>query len=112
MQYETYILSLMTEERLTYINKTCKLFPFVKIFNSVNGYNKEETIKEFLSLGINFHKLKKVPKMISIITERLHVGSLKLNFLSFKFQTKFLTRFSLKMMLSFYPVFLMHLTIK
>lgn len=58
MKYETYILSLSTPERLGYINKTRKLFPFVKIFNSVNGYNKEETIKEFLSLDINFHKLK------------------------------------------------------
>ena len=62
MKYETYILSLLTPERLDYINKTRKLFPFVKIFNSVNGYNQEETIKEFLSLGIDFHKLKIGPK--------------------------------------------------
>jgi len=62
MKYETYILSLLTPERLEYINKTRKLFPFVKIFNSVNGYNKEETIKEFLSLDIDFHKLKIGPK--------------------------------------------------
>lgn len=62
MKYETYILSLLTPERLDYINKTCKLFPFVKIFDSVNGYNKEETIKEFLSLDIDFHKLKIGPK--------------------------------------------------
>lgn len=62
MKYETYILSLLTPERLDYINKTRKLFPFVKIFNSVNGYNKEEAIKEFLSLGIDFHKLKIGPK--------------------------------------------------
>ena len=62
MKYETYILSLLTPERLDYINKTRKLFPFVKIFNSVNGYNQEETIKEFLSLGIDFPKLKIGPK--------------------------------------------------
>jgi hypothetical protein len=62
MKYETYILSLLTPERLDYINKTCKLFPFVKIFDSVNGYDKEETIKEFLSLDIDFHKLKIGPK--------------------------------------------------
>jgi hypothetical protein len=62
MKYETYILSLLTPERLEYINKTRKLFPFVKIFNSVNGYNKEETIKEFLDLNLNFHKLKIGPK--------------------------------------------------
>lgn len=62
MKYQTYILSLLTPERLAYINKTRKLFPFVKIFNSVNGYNKEETIKEFLDLNLNFHKLKIGPK--------------------------------------------------
>ena len=62
MKYEVYILSLLTEERKLYIEKTLKLFPFIKIFNSVNGYNKEETIKEFLRLNLDFHKLKIGPK--------------------------------------------------
>ena len=62
MKYETYILSLLTPERLEYINKTQKLFPFCKNLESVNGYNKEETIKEFLNLNIDFHKLKIGPK--------------------------------------------------
>ena len=61
MKYEVYILSLLTEERKLYIEKTLKLFPFIKIFNSVNGYNKEETIKEFLRLNLDFHKLKRGP---------------------------------------------------
>lgn len=62
MKYEVYILSLLTEERKLYIEKTLKLFPFIKIFNSVNGYNKAETIKEFLRLNLDFHKLKIGPK--------------------------------------------------
>lgn len=61
MKYEVYILSLLTEERKLYIEKTLKLFPFIKIFNSVNGYNKQETIKEFLRLNLDFHKLKRGP---------------------------------------------------
>lgn len=59
MKYEVYILSLLTEERKLYIEKTLNLFPFIKIFNSVNGYDKEETIKEFLRLNLDFHKLKR-----------------------------------------------------
>lgn len=62
MKYEVYILSLLTEERELYVKKAIKLFPFIKIFNSVNGYNKQETIKEFLDLSLDFHKLKVGPK--------------------------------------------------
>jgi len=58
MKYQTYILSLLTEDRLAYVNKSKKLFPFVKIIQSVNGYDKDETISEFLKLKLDFHKLK------------------------------------------------------
>jgi hypothetical protein len=58
MQYQTYILSLLTEERLTYVNKTVKSFPFVNLIQSVNGYDKKETVDEFLKLDLKFHQLK------------------------------------------------------
>lgn len=57
MKYEVYIQSLLTEERKKYINQSKKLYPFCRIFNSTNGYNKDETIKDFLNLGIDFHRL-------------------------------------------------------
>ena len=88
MKYETYILSLLTPERLEYINKTQKLFPFVKIFESVNGYNKEETIKEFLNLNIDFHKLKIGPKNNFNNYGTLACWITKVKFLKFQVENK------------------------
>lgn len=62
MKYKTYILSLLTKARSRYIDKTINLFPFINIIQSVNGYNKKETIDEFLDLNLEFHKLKIGPK--------------------------------------------------
>jgi GR25 family glycosyltransferase involved in LPS biosynthesis len=62
MKYKAYILSLLTEEREVYVKKAINSFPFIEIFNSVNGYNKQETIKEFLDLNVDFYKLKVGPK--------------------------------------------------
>ncbi len=88
MKYETYILSLLTPERLEYINKTRKLFPFVKIFNSVNGYNKEETTKEFLGLNLNFHKLKIGPNNDFNNYGTLACWITKIKFLEFQVSNK------------------------
>lgn len=88
MKYETYILSLLTPERLEYINKTRKLFPFVKIFNSVNGYNKEETTKEFLGLNLDFHKLKIGPNNDFNNYGTLACWITKIKFLEFQVSNK------------------------
>lgn len=61
MKYEVYIHSLLTEDRKKYIEESQKLYPFCKIFKSTNGYDKDETIKDFLELGIDFHSLSAGP---------------------------------------------------
>ena len=88
MKYETHILSLLTPERLEYINKTRKLFPSIKIFKSVNGYNKEETIKEFLNLNIDFHKLKIGPNNDFNNYGTLACWITKIKFLEFQVSNK------------------------
>jgi|TARA_Y100000289_G_scaffold39202_1_gene38639 GR25 family glycosyltransferase involved in LPS biosynthesis len=88
MKYETYILSLLTPERLEYINKTRKLFPSIKIFKSVNGYDKEETIKEFSNLNIDFHKLKIGPNNDFNNYGTLACWITKIKFLEFQVSNK------------------------
>ena len=88
MKYEVYILSLLTEERKVYTEKTINLFPFIKIFNSVNGYNKEETIKEFLNLNLDFHKLKTGPKNNFNNYGTLACWITKVKFLKFQIDNK------------------------
>lgn len=88
MKYETYILSLLIPERLEYINKTRKLFPSIKIFKSVNGYDKEETIKEFSNLNIDFHKLKIGPNNDFNNYGTLACWITKIKFLEFQVSNK------------------------
>lgn len=88
MKYETYILSLLTEERLKYINKTTKLFPFVNIIQSVNGYDRDETINEFLSLNLDFHKLKVGPRNDFNNYGTLACWITKVKFLKFQIDNK------------------------
>jgi GR25 family glycosyltransferase involved in LPS biosynthesis len=88
MKYKTYILSLLTEERSRYIDKTINLFPFVNIIQSVNGYNKKETIDEFLDLNLEFHKLKIGPKNDFNTYGTLACWITKVKFLKFQIDNK------------------------
>ena len=54
-----YILSLLNNERIKIVNKNKKLFPFIEVVKSVNGYNKEEVINELIKLDINFVTLNR-----------------------------------------------------
>ena len=51
---EIYICSLLRSDRMTYIENNQKLFPFIKIFNSVNGYNTKETVQQMNELKLKF----------------------------------------------------------
>jgi hypothetical protein len=86
MKYKTYIFSLLTEDRLRYVNKTTKLFPFVNIVKSVNGYDKNETINEFIDLDLKFHKLKIGPKKDFNTYGTLACWITKVKFLKFQIE--------------------------
>jgi hypothetical protein len=88
MKFETYILSLLTTERQKYIDKTVDLFPFVNIVQSVNGYDKEETTREFLGLNLDFHKLKVGPKNNFNTYGTLACWITKVKFLKFQVENK------------------------
>jgi len=49
------IQSLNREDRKKYINQNKSLFPDLEIFNSVNGYNIEETINELIKLNVELN---------------------------------------------------------
>jgi len=57
LNIEYFILSLMTEERMSIINQNIQKFPYIKIFKSINGYNKEETIQEYRDSGLQYRSL-------------------------------------------------------
>jgi len=43
---EIFICSLLREDRMPFIEQNQKLFPLIKTFKSVNGYNTKETLEE------------------------------------------------------------------
>ena len=51
---EIYICSLLRSDRMKYIEKNQKLFIFIKIFNSVNGYNTKETVQQMNEFKLKF----------------------------------------------------------
>ena len=51
---EVYICSLLRPDRMTYIEKNQKLFPFIKTFKSVNGYNTNIPLKEIINLNLKY----------------------------------------------------------
>jgi len=51
---EVYICSLLRPDRMTYIEKNQKLFPFIKTFKSVNGYNTNVPLKEINNLKLKY----------------------------------------------------------
>jgi len=55
---EIYIQSLCFDSRKKWIEYNKELYPNIKIFKSVNGYNIEEVINEFKQLKIIFHYIQ------------------------------------------------------
>jgi hypothetical protein len=49
-----YITSLLTEQRTKFVEDNLSRFPEIEIIDSINGYNKEETISEFKSLAVPY----------------------------------------------------------
>ena len=52
------IQTLQTPERLYFISRNLQLFPELNIFNSINGYDIDETKNAFLESGLKFHNLQ------------------------------------------------------
>jgi len=53
----TLILSLRTPEREAMVQKALELFPNFKVFQAINGYDKEEVFKEFEQIGIKYTRI-------------------------------------------------------
>ena len=62
MKYKTYIQSLLTQERKAFTDEVIERFPFIEIFKSVNGFDPDEVIKEFLSLNEEILKVDLINK--------------------------------------------------
>jgi len=54
---EIYICSLLTDERKPFIKANQELYPSIKVFKSVNGYDKEETNRELAKENLSYKKL-------------------------------------------------------
>jgi predicted O-methyltransferase YrrM len=52
-----FVLSLLKEDRLPIIEKNKKTIPQLQIIKSVNGYNKDETIRELIELKVKYKSL-------------------------------------------------------
>ena len=52
-----YILSLLRNERHTFIHKNLSIYDQFELFQSVNGYKEEETLKELKASGLKFSNL-------------------------------------------------------
>jgi GR25 family glycosyltransferase involved in LPS biosynthesis len=57
----TLILSLRTPEREAMVQKTLELFPNFKVFQAINGYDKEEVFNEFEKIGIKYTRIPNDP---------------------------------------------------
>jgi len=52
-----YILSLLRKDRHTFIHKNLSIYDKFELFQSVNGYSEEETLKELKYSGLKFSNL-------------------------------------------------------
>ena len=52
------VQSLKTEKRLKIINKNLLILPKLKIFKSINGYDKNETLLELKKSGLKYKDIK------------------------------------------------------
>jgi GR25 family glycosyltransferase involved in LPS biosynthesis len=57
----TFILSLRTPEREAMVQQALELFPNFKVFQAINGYDKEEVFKEFEKIGIKYTRIPNDP---------------------------------------------------
>jgi GR25 family glycosyltransferase involved in LPS biosynthesis len=57
----TLILSLRTPEREAMVQKALELFPNFKVFQAINGYDKEEVFNEFEKIGIKYTRIPNDP---------------------------------------------------
>lgn len=57
----TLILSLRTPEREAMVKKALELFPNFKVFQAINGYDKEEVFNEFEKIGIKYTRIPNDP---------------------------------------------------
>jgi GR25 family glycosyltransferase involved in LPS biosynthesis len=57
----TFILSLRTSEREAMVQKALELFPNFKVFQAINGYDKEEVFNEFGKIGIKYTRIPNDP---------------------------------------------------
>lgn len=56
-----FILSLRTPEREAMVQKALELFPNFKVFQAINGYDKEEVFQEFQKVGIKYTRIPNDP---------------------------------------------------
>lgn len=54
---DIYICSLLRTDRMQFIEENQKMFPFIKTFKSVNGYNTKETLHEIDKLNLKYVNL-------------------------------------------------------
>jgi hypothetical protein len=52
-----YILTLSKQERRHILNNNKKILPCLQVFNSINGFNEEETKQELKNSGLRHHNL-------------------------------------------------------
>ena len=52
-----FVQSLKPPQRIHYINKNCQTITELNIFQSINGYNINETMNEYFKTGLKFHNL-------------------------------------------------------
>jgi hypothetical protein len=56
-----FILSLRTPEREAMVTKALETFPNFKVYQAINGYEKEEVFKEFEKVGIRYTRIPNDP---------------------------------------------------
>jgi hypothetical protein len=54
---EVFICSLLRPDRMKYIEENIKMFPFIKTFKSINGYNPNIPLKEIINLKLKYKDL-------------------------------------------------------
>lgn len=54
---DIYICSLLRSDRMQFIEENQKMFPFIKTFKSVNGYDTKETLQEIDKLNLKYVNL-------------------------------------------------------
>jgi hypothetical protein len=56
-----FILSLRTPEREAMVQEALKIFPTFKVYQAINGYDKEEVFQEFEKVGIKYTRIPNDP---------------------------------------------------